>query len=92
MFFVYILRCIDGSYYTGHTDDIEQRISEHKLGLLPCYTKKRLPVKVLHVEMFGTRTEAFAAERRVKGWSRAKKDALIERDWEKLVPLSNHNK
>jgi putative endonuclease len=92
MFFVYILRCSDGSYYTGHTDDIEKRISEHKHGIFPCYTKKRLPIEVVHVETFGTRVDALSAERRIKGWKRVKKDALIRKDWERLVVLSNHNK
>ena len=49
-FYVYILKCSDGSYYTGHTDDIDKRISEHKLGIIKCYTSTRLPVKVVFIQ------------------------------------------
>jgi putative endonuclease len=89
-FHVYILKCNDGSYYTGHTDDIEKRISEHQLGLIAtCYTKTRLPVEVVFTEMFDARVEALDMERRIKGWSRKKKEALIKGDWDLLVQLSN---
>ncbi len=86
---VYILRCSDDSYYTGHTDCIERRISEHKQGLIAGYTASRLPVKVVYVEVLGSRYEALAAERRIKGWTRKKKEALIQQDWQRLVSLSN---
>jgi putative endonuclease len=92
-FHVYILKCRDGSYYTGHTDDIEKRISEHKLGSIPtCYTKTRLPVEVVFTEAFATRVEALDMEQRIKGWSRRKKEALINGDWNLLVQLSNQKK
>jgi predicted GIY-YIG superfamily endonuclease len=81
-FYVYILRCSDGSYYTGHTDNIEARISQHKQGLIKnCYTSTRLPVELVFHQDFGSRDEAFAAERKIKGWSRPKKEALIKGDW-----------
>ena len=83
-FWVYILKCSDNSYYTGHTDNIEKRISEHKLREFCCYTASRLPVKVVFVQMFNTREAAFNAERKIKGWSRNKKEALIRKDWEKV--------
>jgi predicted GIY-YIG superfamily endonuclease len=92
-FHVYILKCNDGSYYTGHTDDIEKRISEHHLGSIDtCYTKGRLPIEVVFTEAFGTRAEALDMERRIKGWSRKKKEALIKGDWNLLVQLSNQKK
>ena len=77
-FYVYILRCIDGTYYTGHTDNIESRISAHKQGLIPtCYTFTRRPVEVAWQETFATRGEAIDAERTIKGWSRRKKEAFM---------------
>jgi predicted GIY-YIG superfamily endonuclease len=84
MFFVYILKCSDGSYYTGHTDNLESRIAAHDDGSFGGYTVDRLPVNVVHVQEFQTRDEAFAAERQIKGWSRRKKEALIQQDWNKL--------
>ena len=81
-FYVYILKCSDGSYYTGHTDNIEARISQHKQGLIKrCYTSTRLPVEVVFVQEFGSRDDAFVAERKIKGWSRKKKMALTKKDW-----------
>ena len=83
-FYLYILKCSDGSYYTGHTDNIEKRISEHTLGVIKGYTSKRLPVKVVYVVQFASRYEAIAAERKIKGWSRKKKKAFICNDWKKI--------
>ena len=77
-FYIYILECADGSYYVGHTDDIEKRILEHKSGIASAYTKDKLPVKVLYSENFASRTEAFNAERKLKSWSRFKKELLIK--------------
>lgn len=65
-FFVYILKCRDGSYYTGHTDNIEQRMSQHASKTLPCYTSNRLPVQLVFTQRFPTREEAFDAERKIK--------------------------
>ncbi|MBL0924572.1 MAG: GIY-YIG nuclease family protein [Sphingomonadaceae bacterium] len=80
-FWTYILRCADGSYYTGHTDDLEQRIEQHSSGYYPtCYTFDKRPVELVWAETFTTREDAFAAERQIKGWSRRKKDALIAGD------------
>ena len=87
-FYVYILRCSDGSYYTGHTDNLEARLAAHQSGAIPGYTFKRRPVSLVFSEQFLSREDAFERERQIKGWSRAKKQALIEQDWERLVSLS----
>ena len=89
-FYVYILKCRDGSYYTGHTDNIEKRISEHKLGKCAGYTSTRLPVEVVYVHTFPTRYEALVMERRIKSWGRKKKEALINGDWSKLQELAKN--
>ena len=91
-FFVYILKCSDGSYYTGHTDNLEARVSAHRQGLCSGYTSKRLPVEVVYADVCGSRAEALMNERRIKGWTRAKKEAFIRGDVDELVRLSNHNK
>lgn len=83
-FFVYILKCNDGSYYTGHTDDIEKRIAEHNSGFIDGYTAERLPVEVVFLQEFTSRDEAFNAERQIKGWSRKKKEMLINKEWNLL--------
>lgn len=88
-FYVYILECSDGSLYVGHTDDIERRISAHDTRHFPgCYTAKRLPVTLVHVETFASRGEALEAERMIKSWSRAKKQALINQDFDLLKKLT----
>ena len=87
-FYAYIVCCADASYYVGHTDDLEKRISEDNAGLLSAYTRKRRPVKLVWAEEFQTREEALARERQLQGWSRAKKEALIAGNWERLRLLS----
>ncbi len=87
-FWTYILYCADGSYYIGHTDNLEERIQQHQSGTLGRYTKSRRPVRLVYCQEFATRDEAFAAERQIKGWSRKKKAALIHGDWEELRRLS----
>lgn len=91
-FYVYILKCNDGSYYAGHTDDIEKRIAEHNEGKIKGYTRKKLPVEPVFIELFGSRDEALAAERRIKGWSRKKKEALIKQDWQEIIRLNKIQK
>ena len=88
--FIYILRCADGSYYTGITRrSVEERVSEHAQGLIEgCYTASRLPVTLAFSEYYERFDEAVAAERRIKGWSRAKKDAYIRGDFERLSMLA----
>ena len=89
-FWTYILRCSDGSYYVGHTDDIEYRMAQHERGAIGGYTVKRRPLSLLWSDQFPTRDEAFAAERRLKGWSRAKKEALIAGDWQRISLLARN--
>ncbi len=87
-FYTYMLRCSDGHYYVGHTDDLDARIAQHQAGAIPGYTEKRRPVTLVWSERFSHRDEAFAAERQIKGWSRAKKEALIQGDWGALRLLA----
>jgi predicted GIY-YIG superfamily endonuclease len=87
-FWVYILRCSDGSYYTGQSDDLARRLGEHQNGIKCTYTRRRRPVELVFSEYFESREEARAAERQIKGWTRVKKEALIRRDWDELVRLS----
>ncbi len=83
-FYIYILKCSDDSYYVGHTDNIEKRISEHKIGTHAGYTSTRLPVDVVFIQPCASRYEALSAEQKIKRWSRKKKEALIRGDWESL--------
>ena len=87
-FVTYMLRCSDDSFYIGHTDNLEKRLSLHQSGKINGYTAQRLPVKLVWMERFHTRDEAFVAERKIKGWSRKKKSALINKDWETICKLS----
>jgi len=82
MVWVYILKCADDSCYTGSTTDLERRLAEHQLGICNGYTKSRLPVELVWCEELPTAHDAFLFERQVKGWSRAKKEALIRGDWD----------
>ena len=90
-FYVYILKCADGSYYMGHTDNMELRLAQHHKGEISGYTTSRMPLALVHVETFPTRDEAFRAERQIKGWSRRKKEALVDKDWERLKALSKNS-
>jgi LAO/AO transport system kinase len=87
-FFVYVLRCADGSYYTGHTDELERRVAQHQTGEIAGYTQERRPVALVWSQETATRDEALAAEMRIKGWSRAKKEALIQGDWARIGELA----
>ena len=89
--FVYILECADGSYYVGshRGDDVNERISEHQTGKHPnAYTFTRRPVRLVWSDWFSRFDDAAAFERRIKGWSRAKKQALIRGDYDKLRTLA----
>jgi predicted GIY-YIG superfamily endonuclease len=90
MFFTYILKCADGSYYAGHTDDLEQRLSEHQSGKISGYTAIRLPVEIVWAKSFPLREAAIFAEVKIKGWSRKKKEALIREDWQEIRGLSKN--
>jgi len=92
MFWAYILRCADGSYYTGHTDDLENRIAEHQHGKFPGYTHDRRPVELVWSCDFATRIEALEAERKIKGWSRHKKEALLRGDWAAIQRLAKRQR
>ena len=83
-FFMYMLQCSDGSFYISHTDDIESRISAHRIGFYSCYTKSRLPIKVVFVQTFTSRNEAFRAERKIKKWNREKKIAVPSASFDTL--------
>jgi putative endonuclease len=88
--FVYMLRCSDGSYYVGSArgDHLERRIGEHQAGTYPGYTSTRRPVTLVWSQHFERIADAVLMERRLKGWSRAKKEALIRGDWDALPRLS----
>ena len=89
--FVYILHCADGSYYVGSArgDDFDKRFYEHQTGALGGgYTSTRRPVRLVFHEHFERINDAIAAERRIKGWSRAKKEALIRGEWDRLPWLA----
>jgi predicted GIY-YIG superfamily endonuclease len=88
-FHVYILKCSDGSYYTGHTDDLELRLTQHHQRThSSCYTATRLPVTLVFQQTFATRTEAFDAEQQIKGWSRKKKEAMMQGNWAEVSRLA----
>jgi len=87
--FIYILRCSDGSYYTGSTRaSLEERMAQHDSGVFGGYTATRRPVKLVFHEEFERITDAIAAERQIKNWSRAKKEVLIRGDFVALRLLA----
>jgi len=87
-FWAYMLHCRGGMFYVGQTDDLERRLAEHQSGLIAGFTRERLPVELVWSAEFPSRLEALEAERRLKGWSRAKKMALIRGDWEQVSILA----
>ncbi|UVO50959.1 GIY-YIG nuclease family protein [Sphingomonas sp. SUN019] len=88
-FHAYLLRCADGSYHAGHSDNLEARLVAHQQGTLKGYTQSRRPVELVWCEIFEERDQAFRAEHQIKGWSRAKKEALIRGDFAALRTLSS---
>ena len=86
--YMYILLCSDGSYYTGSTIDLERRLAQHQNGEGANHTKKRLPVSLLYYEEYQRIDEAFYREKQVQGWSRKKKEALIEGNLDLLPELA----
>jgi putative endonuclease len=88
MAWIYIVRCADGSYYTGSTVDLERRLLEHNEGRGANYTHDRLPVELVFAEESDSIDAAFRREKQVQGWSRAKKEALIARRYEDLPDLA----
>jgi len=87
-FWTYMLHCNGGAFYVGHTDDLERRMAQHERGETPGFVRDHMPVKLVWSESFSSREEALVAERRIKGWSRAKKMALIRSDWDEVSRLS----
>jgi putative endonuclease len=84
-----MLRCIDGSFYVGVTNDIVRRFAEHTMGWNPkAYTHMRRPVVLVYCDEFQRIDEAIAFEKRLKKWSHAKKRAFADRDWPMLKRLS----
>jgi len=91
--FVYILRCADGRYYVGSTrKTLEERLAEHNTAHYRGYTQVRRPVTLVWSQEFDRITDAIAMERRIKGWSRAKKEALIRGDFQALRPLASRRR
>ena len=88
-YFVYILHCNNGAYYVGITNDLERRVYEHQNGLNhKAFTHDKRPVNLVFHERFGDVNQAILFEKQVKGWRRAKKEALINRQWHLLPELS----
>ena len=91
--FLYILRCADESYYVGTSrKDLAARVAEHNAGLFGGYTATRRPVSLIFSQHFESISDAIAAERQVKGWSRAKKEALIRGDWNRVSVLARRGR
>lgn len=90
-FWIYLLRCADGSYYTGHTDDLAQRLVQHDAGTFAGYTHLRRPLQLVYSQEVPSREEALAAEMQIKRWSRRKKEALIRGDWDGLRQAAKKN-
>ena len=88
VFWTYMLRCADGRFYVGHTDNLELRMAQHHHGGFCDFAARRRPVAVVWSQDTATREEALAAERQLKGWSRAKKEALISGDWTRISWLA----
>jgi putative endonuclease len=85
---MYILECADDSYYVGSTWNLEKRLWEHNEGLGAKYTARRRPVKLVYAEETDSIEEAYRREKQVHGWGRAKREALIRGDYERLPELS----
>lgn len=88
MAWTYMLECNDGSFYVGSSRDLAGRVEQHGLGKGAAYTRKRLPVKLVWAEEFDNVGDAFEMEKRVQGWGRAKRQALINGEYERLPGLS----
>jgi predicted GIY-YIG superfamily endonuclease len=90
MAFVYILECADDSYYVGSTRNLDGRLWQHQQGLGGAYTSKRLPVRLVYACEFPTVAEAWGVERKLHGWSRAKREAVIRGDFAALPNLARN--
>jgi putative endonuclease len=89
--FVYIVQCSDKSYYVGVTNDVERRVAEHNLGSdIKSYTYNKRPVTIKFCEQFSDPTQAIMFEKMLKGWSRKKKEALFNKNWEEIKKLAKN--
>ncbi len=86
--YMYILKCADGSYYTGSTKYLDRRLQQHQNGEGANHTKKRLPVELVYFEVFKRIDKAFYREKQIQGWSRKKKEALMRADFDALHELA----
>lgn len=90
--YLYILKCNDDSYYIGVTNNLDRRLTEHNMGVNPeSYTFSRRPVELMFHEMFSDFNLAFEWETKIKKWSKAKKQALINGDFDLLKTLAKKN-
>ena len=89
MYWVYILLCFDGTFYVGHTRDLQDRLARHNAGTAALYTRIRRPVTLVYSEAHTEESNAVAREMQLKKWSRAKKKALIDGDMSRLRKLSH---
>jgi putative endonuclease len=88
--YMYIIKCSDDTFYTGSTKDLDKRLQQHQNGEGANYTSKRLPVELTYSEEYQRIDEAFYREKQVQGWSRKKKIALINGEYDKLPELSKN--
>ena len=89
-YFVYMLVCSDGSFYVGITNNLERRVGEHNFGWDPeSYTHERRPVRLVHSSEFQDVQQAISWEKQLKGWSRAKKRALVANTWNRVELLAS---
>lgn len=87
--FVYILKCFDNSYYTGVTNNLDRRLAEHNSGInKDCYTYTRRPLELVYHEKFQNPMDAISFEKKVKKWTRRKKESLINENWDELKNLA----
>jgi predicted GIY-YIG superfamily endonuclease len=86
--YVYVLKCRDGSYYVGHTSDLRKRFRCHKSGTGARHTAHHEPDEIIYTETFENPEAAVARERQLKRWSRAKKESLVRGDFQRLHELS----
>jgi putative endonuclease len=91
MAWTYLLECADGSFYAGSTIDLERRVQQHQLGLAAAYTHppRRRPVRLVWSHPFDRIDEAFAFEKQIQGWGRAKRIALVEGRFDDLAELAS---
>lgn len=78
MYYVYILKCGDGSFYCGYTNDVEKRFEKHKSGMGAKYTRSRLPLEIVYVEEFESKSDALKRECMIKKMKRQQKEKLVE--------------